>query len=724
MPEDEGERYYYADGKKVGLTTSRRFVAVNAPDEDTGPRGATALGVATEGAQVLELPEYDLAVIALSDGGGVSAREELRFDAVRSAVEAAPDVASGPEVYETTEPGPEALIAIAEVVVKFKEDAPEDAKTRLLAKHKASIKQEDYPEPGADLLELPADKDPVTVANDLHESDLVEFAEPNFVHLTPRPEEREFANGSTMTIEDSPMTREALDAEDGAPLGGADTVAAAPAAPPTDPGYASQWGLKKIKAPEAWDISMGSTGISVAIIDEGCDLGHEDLVYKTPGYDAYQADNDPSPLPADGHGTSCAGVANAKANNGKGGAGVAPNCKVLPVRIAKGVGGGFWDTTSAKVADGIRKAVERGADVLSNSYGVGPSTLVTNAFTYAQTNGRGGRGCPIAAATGNGDMLGVIYPARLSPTIRGFLAVGASNEWDQRKSKTSLDGETWWGSNFGPEVDVVAPGVHIYTTDITGAAGYGGGNYIPSFNGTSSATPHVAGVMALILSVDPGLRSWEVEDIIKLTADDIAPGGRDQQTGFGRINARRALEAASRIWYSITIGLEFLGAGKECFMRANVRMFNPGINTVRLDALTLTSHNPSWTSEIDRLEYRPNPGNVLAPRTSQDVRLNRILLRANGNQWSWSYRWALNWNYTYWRPSAPGFPLASMEEAESQGLAVKSQSVRGSGDSPTRPAGTPDTARVPAGAGIQDGNERGDLLTIDRETREIRIVIR
>jgi hypothetical protein len=65
-----------------------------------------------------------------------------------------------------------------------------------------------------------------------------------------------------------------------------------------------------------------------------------------------------------------------------------------------------------------------------------------------------------------------------------------------------------------------------------------------------------------------------------------------------------------------------------------------------------------------------------------------------------------------------------MEEAESQGLAVKSQSVRGSGDSPTRPAGTPDAVRMPTGAGIQDGSDRGDLLTIDRQTREIRIVIR
>ena len=319
---------------------------------------------------------------------------------------------------------------------------------------------------------------------------------------------------------------------------------------------------------------------------------------------------------------------------------------------------------------------------------------------------------------------GVIYPARLSPTIRGFLAVGASNEWDQRKSKTSLDGESWWGSNFGPEVDVVAPGVHIYTTDITGAAGYGGGNYIPAFNGTSSATPHVAGVMALILSVDPALRSWEVEDIIKLTADDIAPGGKDQQTGFGRINARRALEAASRIWYQITIGLEFLGAGKECFMRANVRMFNPGINTVRLDALTLTSHNPTWTAEIDRFEYRPNPGNVLAPRSSQDVRLNRVLLRANGNQAAWSYRWALNWSYTYWRPTAPGFPLAASEAAESEGLAVTSQSVRGGANSPQQPTAAPDGAGVLQTGAMPQSSGQGDLLTIDRQTREIRIVIR
>ena len=90
-------------------------------------------------------------------------------------------------------------------------------------------------------------------------------------------------------------------------------------------------------------------------------------------------------------------------------------------------------------------------------------------------------------------------------------------------------------------------------------------------------------------------------------------------------------------------------------MRVNARLYNSGINTVRLDSFTLTSHSPDWSTEIDRFEYRPNPGNVMLPRAGQDMRLNRVLLKANGTPASWSYRWAANWTYTFWRPSAPGF---------------------------------------------------------------------
>ena len=238
--------------------------------------------------------------------------------------------------------------------------------------------------------------------------------------------------------------------------------------------------------------------------------------------------------------------------------------------------------------------------------------------------------------------------------------------------------------------------------------------------------------MALILSVDPDLRSWEVEDIIKLTADDLGPAGRDNEFGFGRINCRRALEAASRIWYEITVGVEFLGLGKDCFMRSNVRMYNPGINTVRLDALTLTSHNPNWTTEIDRFEYRPNPGGTMAPRSGQDVRLNRILLKANGNQLSWSYRWSLQWAYTYWRPTAQAFPLgAEPPVSDADARSITAAPVRGGKDSlqANVPAEGQGALAPRAGAGLSPYSglatgDAGDSILIDRQSKTITVVIR
>lgn len=718
MNQIESDQFYYADGKKIPLEPSSHFVAVRT-DSGNGMMAArlseSLSGFATP-SEVVPLPEYNLAIIRVAAVPG-AANSPLPVNAINSFVNAQSDINLGPEVLEVAESSVvEGLIPVGEILVKFKPGVAQEAREKLLRENNLDIREANYPEPDAYLVKAPTEAETLPLANTLHESELVEYAQPNFVRLTPRLEA--IGNGSTMMLTDTLETPSETSMMTLPAMEGQSETQPAPMAPPTDPNYAVQWGLRKIKAPEAFDISMGSSSISVAVIDEGCDLSHEDISYKLPGYDAVYRTDNPSPLPADGHGTSCAGIVAAKANNARGGAGVAPNCKILPVRIAYGAGRD-WVTSDAIIADGIRKAVERGADVLSNSWGGGsPSSAITNAFQYARTNGRGGKGCPIAIATGNADVRGVSYPANLSPSIPGLLAVGASNQWDQRKSRTSLDGENWWGSQYGPEVDVVAPGVQIFTTDITGTAGYTSGNYVPNFNGTSSATPHVGGLMGLILSVDPDLRSWEVEDIIKLTADDLGPAGRDEEFGFGRINCRRALEAAARIWYEITVGLEFLGSGRDCYMRMNIRMYNSGINTVRLDGLTANSYGTDGRV-IDRFIYQPNPGNVMAPRAGQDVKFNNILLKANGNASSWSYSWNVNWGYTFWRPSAPGFPLSANPLAEASG-----QKVTGSTQGKAAKAGAGNPASNQDG--LLDGKMQSvsaDELIIDLKNKTLRIAL-
>jgi hypothetical protein len=697
------DQFYYADGRRIALQPSPHFVAIQgssvaAPEAEVASRVSAATGIRPPA--VLELPEFDLVVVEVPGGSAAGAAAVLGPLAAAAATQ---------PVYETSEtpeaPGGEALIPVGEILVKFKPGVTAARVDELLRQLDLAVERKDYPEPGVYLVRTPRKEETVALANQLHDRDEVAYAEPNFVRLTPRLDEV-VAPGSIDTALAGPA-RGVMPA-----LG---TAAGPAAGVPNDPNFVSQWALVKTGAAAAFELSMGNPAVSVAIIDEGCNLTHEDIVYKLPGYDAVTSGaNPPEPQPTDGHGTACGGIVAASANNGKGGVGVAPNCTILPVRIARRVGA-YWATNSAMIADGIRKAVDLGADVLSNSWYTSPSTLVTNAFTHAQTNGRGGLGCPIAIATGNGDLPSVTYPSALSPTIPGLLAVGASNEWDQRKSKTSADGETWWGSNYGPEVDVVAPGVHIFTTDIMGTGGYTGGNYMPNFNGTSSATPHVAGLMALLVSVDPGLRSWEVEEIVKRTADDLGAPGRDNEFGYGRINCRRALEAVMRLWYEVSVVPEFIGAGRECFMRLNARVYNSGINTVRLDSLTLTSHSADWSAEIDRVENLPNPGGTMAP--GQDVLLKNVLLKANGTEASWSYRWSINWTYTFWRPSAPGVPLAA--PASAGGRTEKSNQVRGGADKQVQPGADFNLAPT-----TSDNGAQGDTITVDRQTRAITIVIR
>ena len=321
--------------------------------------------------------------------------------------------------------------------------------------------------------------------------------------------------------------------------------------PELDPLVPDQYAVAITKADQAWQVQVGDPEIRIAILDEGVDSHHEDLAAALVGsYDGVDDDTFQEPNGWDAHGTCCAGLA-AAIHNEKGVRGIASGCSLIAVRIAYSSSpGNNWTTSNSWIRRAIDWSWQNGADVLSNSWGGGaPSSAITNAFSRARTQGRDGKGAVVVIAAGNANSLHD-YPGNLD----NVLTVSASNEFDEPKTPTSQDGEHWWGSNFGPKIDVAAPGVHNYTTDNSGSNGYNNtpgeeGNYVSNFNGTSSACPIVAGVAGLVLSANPNLTEAEVRDIIRQTADKVGPlpyqNGRNDRMGHGRVNALAAVRAAA-----------------------------------------------------------------------------------------------------------------------------------------------------------------------------------
>lgn len=301
--------------------------------------------------------------------------------------------------------------------------------------------------------------------------------------------------------------------------------------------------------PEAWEIVSVSPDITVAVIDDGVELNHPDLNLVT-GYDPDgSVGGQPRGNPRGGHGTNCAGNVGAVKDNGIGVVGTAPGVKIMPV---------YRGNTTAENAQAIDVAVNHGAQILTNSWGgVGsPSTDIENAIKAALTAGR-----IVLFAAGNGPdrppyTYDVGFPGNLTETT-DVICVGASSPTDEHKSASSSDGEFSWGSSYvGPGPDVVAPGSWSYTTDLIGEEGYNNGaeidpsditsaDYSSSFGGTSSSTPKVAGIVALMLSKNPNLTPSEVKAILKNTADDIDAPGTDDKTGAGRVNAFKAVSAVN-----------------------------------------------------------------------------------------------------------------------------------------------------------------------------------
>ncbi len=346
-----------------------------------------------------------------------------------------------------------------------------------------------------------------------------------------------------------------------------------------NPYYNQQWNLKNtgqycntsgidIKVEKAWEISTG-TGTKVAVIDNGVQLNHPDLSGNIlSGYDAVFNTTNGGQTGNDSHGTCCAGIIGAT-NNNIGVKGIAYNSKMIPIRISQG---NISNDTACLSA--ILYAMNNGADVVNCSWSLGsPNPSLNIALNLATIYGRNGKGCVVVFSSGNKDYSNPSNAVEYPATLDCVIAVGAIAPNGMRKSYSSCDGEQW-ASCFGNELDIVAPGVLVPTTDLTGNNGknpYPGyssfhvacegtlltndctnTDYTIMFNGTSAAAPHVSGVAALMLSANPNLTAEEVKTIIEETAQKLNGyifnddgvhdnGSWNNQVGYGLVNAHEAV---------------------------------------------------------------------------------------------------------------------------------------------------------------------------------------
>jgi subtilisin family serine protease len=534
--------FYYGTTETVPLTVSSSRIIVKFT-ADAGKNAELAIQRLAPFGKAERLYQQSFVVALQEPAKMTQALETLKKDG---------SVVSANPVY-VTQDGQEMGVT-DEICLEFKKDVGEADKKRLLVSFNAVVIPRNQPwDKHFVVISVGKDKNALEVANRIMESGLVRFAHPDFVARTyPHAH-----------IPNDPYFPHQFYLHN--------------TGQPTNDGHAGTADAD-IDAPEAWDITRGSNTITIAVIDEGVERHNNDLpagrlVVLDGSNFASGSANDPEAVGDGAHGTCCAGIIAAEQDNSEGGSGVAPLSRVMPVRIP------FGSFPASTYASAINFAWSNGADVLSNSWGYGSSAdipVITAAITNAVTQGRGGIGSVVVWSAGNtadqaaGDAGFVTYPGCVA--VANVITVGASDRNDQQANYSPTDAA----------LDVVAPSHRAYSsqiageswevwsTDIVANAGYNtrkstdGGtlppvgetlpatgtnnlNYTGRMGGTSAACPEVAGVAALVLSLNPAFTPAQVYDAVIGSADKVGgytyTAGRSSEMGFGRVNAFRAVAA-------------------------------------------------------------------------------------------------------------------------------------------------------------------------------------
>ena len=510
-------------------TRSRRSIQRSA-----GPVPVPVPADISDATLVVEYPEAGVEVFRVPVGAG-----RRTLDERKTALRAVPDVRFAGGVLVDPASG-QPVLYTENLFVKFVETADKDACRQVLRAAALMIKQEVSYATNAFFVEAPEGTGQAVfdIAQQLLARDDVEYCHPELIR---------------------PRARKAI--------------------------FAPQWHLRKTVVNgvtvdahanvEAAHQRTRGEGITIAVIDDGVDIEHPEFARVgklLAPRDATAGTDDPRPQsPGDKHGTACAGVA--VADGVLGASGVAPAARLMPIRLASGLG-------SQREADAFIWAAEHGADVISCSWGpsdgawwdqndpvhqevVGLPASTRLAIEHVVNEGRGGKGCVVLFAAGNGNESVDNDGYASNPNV---MAVAASNDTGRRSVYSDFGSAVWCSfpsSDFGNagmnQPVPLTPG--IWTVDRRGRDGYNAGStangdaagmFTNSFGGTSSACPGAAGVAALVLSVNPALKWHEVKDLLKRASDRIDPqggqydpNGHSPKYGWGRLNARTAVELAA-----------------------------------------------------------------------------------------------------------------------------------------------------------------------------------